>query len=64
VTAAGLDDAAFRLRALRHGCGLGLSLAEINDLEWPDIQHWSDMLTEFLEHCFPPSEKKDETPTL
>lgn len=58
----GLEDVELNLAALRHGCGLNLSLSEIGELEWPDAKRKSDWLIDFLGRCLPQQEKKDGAP--
>jgi hypothetical protein len=52
------------LRAMRHGCGVGVKLDELDEWEWPKVQRWCDWLTEFLNGCLKPPDKANETPTL
>jgi len=49
ITLREIRDLKFDLRALRHGCGLGLSFAEIDAMEWEEAHDWRQRLGEFLE---------------
>jgi hypothetical protein len=61
-----MDWDAFHLRCMRNGYGLGLTLTEIGDMEWPDVQRWLSMLDEFLTKQAEAmgNAKTEETPTL
>jgi hypothetical protein len=38
----------FDLRFTKHGCGLGLSLVEVREMEWSQALRWRDMLGDAL----------------
>jgi hypothetical protein len=43
-----IEQVQFDLRFTKHGCGLGLSLGDVREMDWSQALRWRDMLAEAL----------------